>query len=213
MYSPQIISHTIAYIVNIHKPSSTTTDTSCRSSPSSNSIRSSQAVTQQHPDNTTTTTTTYQPPQQHHNYLIEHLEGSIEQAHRLAGKTAFTSADLNELCKISLQRINRDRAQHQSTTSGLDKKINNHHNSSSYSNRCQQQQHIDMDMTECNNDIQREVAQHHLPDHRHHRQQVAQPPPGYTCHIVFDINGGPETYIYEPPRYQPSYDWHQQSYW
>ena len=53
----EIISHTIAYIVNIDKPQVQLQNTSCRSSPSGNSIRSSQGITQQHTDNTTTTTT------------------------------------------------------------------------------------------------------------------------------------------------------------
>ena len=197
----EIISHTIAYIIN----ASTTMDAACRSSPS---INIQTTLLQQQP---------YQPPQQHHNNLIERLEGSIEQVRRLAGKTAFTSADLNELCKTSMQLINRDQARHQSTTSRLDRQqppqlrdLSTSSSSalSSYNNRGQQQPHLEIRMIECNNDIaqQQEVAQHRLPDHRHHHQQDSQPLPGYRCHIVFDISDSSKTYIEEPLHYQPSQD-------
>ena len=174
----EIISHTIAYIINIDKPQAQLqthlAEAALQAIPSGvarashNNIQTT--LLQQQP---------HQPPQQRQNYLIKRLEGSIEHVHRLDGQTAFTSADLNELCKTSLQLINRDRALHQSTISRLDRQqppplsdssTSSSSASSSYNSRGQQQ-HLDIQMIKRNSDIEEEVAQHRLPDHRHHHQQ------------------------------------------
>ena len=149
----EIISHTIAYIINIDKPQVQLWTHLAEATPSSNFIQRSQGITQQQPDNTTTTTLLQQPyqlPRQHHNYLIEHLEGNIEQAHRLAGKRAFTSDDFNELCKTSLQLSNRRHAQDRATTSKEDRSqpsqlwdppTSSSSTSSNYNDRVQQSRH------------------------------------------------------------------------
>ena len=122
--------------------------------------------------------------------------------HHLAGKTASTSADLSELCKTSLQLINRDRAQHQSTTSRIDRQqplqlrdppTSSRSASSSYNSRGQRQhRHVDIQMIKCNHDIEEEVAQHHLPDRRHHYQQDSQTPPGYKRRISMTSTMAPK---------------------
>ena len=145
----EIISHTVAYIVNIDKPQvqlqTHLAEAALQAIPSGVARASHNNI-----QTTLLQQQLYQPPQQHHNYLIQHLEGSIDLAHRLTGQAAFTPADLNELCKTSVQLINKDRALHQSTTSRLDRQqppqlsdssTSSSSASSSYNNRGQQQQH------------------------------------------------------------------------
>ena len=117
----EIISHTIAYIVNIGKPQvqlqTHLAEAALQAIPSGvarasdNNVQTALLQQQQ----------LYQPPQQHHNYLIKHLEGSIDLVHRLTGQAAFTTAGLNEMCRTSVELINKDRALRQSTTSRLDR--------------------------------------------------------------------------------------------
>ena len=215
----EIISHTVAYIVNIDKPQvqlqTHLSEAALQAIPSRVARASHNNI-----QTTLLQQQLYQPPQQHHNYLIQHLEDSIDLAHRLTGQAAFTPSDLNEMCRTSVELINKDRALHHSTTSRLGRQqppqlsassTSSSSAPSSYNNRGQQQQqqHSDIQMIECNHDIEGEVAHHHLPDHRHHHHQHSQPPTGYKRRIIYDLNDGSETYIDEPLHYQPAHHWHQ----